>query len=279
MIIQHIQLRRGRGWLGRRRLWAAKIAHLYINRKVRIRTLMRRFDLRAAEVHAAIAHELQPEPLQKLIPSGEDVYVFGSRHRALDVALDHIKEGKGLQTIAAERQLSFAQIHAALSYYYDLYPEEDNGYTANLHELIEKLLRRGKTPPVSTFSITGAISSTVSSGWISIIVVAAAAGALNTAYLDEMQDYLRDASREVTVRVDDAQDQISEGYDELFPPPETDGNQPGSPVNPRATATPSDTPTPFQPRPTGPPTWTPTWTPTRTPTATATATATPYIIQ
>jgi uncharacterized protein (DUF433 family) len=284
MLIQHIQLRGQYGWLQRRRLWSATIAQPYLRRRMRIRKIMRRFDLRAAEVHAAIAYELQPVPLQKLIEYNDVVYIRETQHRALDVALEHLKERKAVETISIERQLTPAQIHAALSYYYDLHPEDDNGYTANLHEIVQKFLSRGVTPPPApSFSPIGAFSSAVSSGWLGVIAVTLVAGTLNMTQYQDTQTYLRDSSREISTRVDDVRDQfepnlddvrdqIKDGFDSLFPP-DTGGTTPvptpTPTVTPRATTTPLPTPTP---------TVTPRATTTPLPTPTPTATATPIII-
>jgi uncharacterized protein (DUF433 family) len=55
-VIQHIEIRDGRGYINRRNLKAEMVARMYIGTDYSIEDVMDHYNLSAAEVHAALAY-------------------------------------------------------------------------------------------------------------------------------------------------------------------------------------------------------------------------------
>ena len=55
-VIQHIEIRDGRGYINRRNLKAEMVARMYIGTDYSIEDVMGHYNLSAAEVHAALAY-------------------------------------------------------------------------------------------------------------------------------------------------------------------------------------------------------------------------------
>lgn len=55
-VIQHVEIRNGRGYISGRNLKAEMVARMYVGTNYSIEDVMRHYNLTAAEVHAALAY-------------------------------------------------------------------------------------------------------------------------------------------------------------------------------------------------------------------------------
>jgi uncharacterized protein (DUF433 family) len=75
-------------------------------------------------------------------------WIIGSNTKAIEVALDHLAHGWSPEEIYFQHygQLSLAQIHAALAYYYEHQTEFDSQIKAHLDEVAELRKLSGESP-------------------------------------------------------------------------------------------------------------------------------------
>ncbi len=87
-------------------------------------------------------------------------WIIGANIKAIEVVLDHLAHGWSPEEIYFQHygQLSLAQIHAALAYYYEHQAEFDAEIKAQLDE-VEKLRREaGETPGRKRLRALGLLS-------------------------------------------------------------------------------------------------------------------------
>jgi uncharacterized protein (DUF433 family) len=75
-------------------------------------------------------------------------WIIGANTKVIEVALDHLAHGWSPEEIYFQHygQLSLAQIHAALSYYYDHQTEFDAEIKGQLDEVRELRAKAGESP-------------------------------------------------------------------------------------------------------------------------------------
>lgn len=75
-------------------------------------------------------------------------WIIGANTKVIEVALDHLSHGWSPEEIFFQHygQLSLAQIHAALAYYYEHQPEFDAEIKAQLDE-VEELRKLARESP------------------------------------------------------------------------------------------------------------------------------------
>lgn len=75
-------------------------------------------------------------------------WIIGANTKVIEVALDHLAHGWSPEEIYFQHygQLSLAQIHAALSYYYDHQAEFDTEITRQMEQVNEMRARAGDSP-------------------------------------------------------------------------------------------------------------------------------------
>jgi uncharacterized protein (DUF433 family) len=75
-------------------------------------------------------------------------WIIGANIKVIEVALDHLSHGWSPEEIYFQHygQLSLAQIHAALSYYYDHQAEFDDEIKRQIEEVDELKAKAGDSP-------------------------------------------------------------------------------------------------------------------------------------
>lgn len=75
-------------------------------------------------------------------------WIIGANTKVIEVALDHLSHGWSPEEIYFQHygQLSLAQIHAALSYYYEHQAEFDAEIKRQLEEVDELKVKAGDSP-------------------------------------------------------------------------------------------------------------------------------------
>jgi len=74
-------------------------------------------------------------------------HIAGTRMSVAAIAKMYLEMGESLEEIAADYNLSLAEVHAAMAYYYD-HREEIDRYTAESEALVEDLRRNTASSPL-----------------------------------------------------------------------------------------------------------------------------------
>lgn len=84
-------------------------------------------------------------------------WIIGTNTKVIEVAVDHLSHGWSPEEIFFQHygQLSLAQIHGALAYYYEHQPEFDAEIKAQLDEVEELRKLAGDNPAESGFAHLG----------------------------------------------------------------------------------------------------------------------------
>ena len=87
-------------------------------------------------------------------------WIIGTNTKAIEVALDHIAHGWSPEEIYFQHygQLSLAQIHASLAYYYEHQAEFDAEIKAQLDEVAELRKQAGESPGRKRLRSLGLVS-------------------------------------------------------------------------------------------------------------------------
>ncbi len=87
-------------------------------------------------------------------------WIIGANTKVIEVALDHLAHGWSPEEIFFQHygQLSLAQIHAALAYYYEHQPEFDAEIKAQLDEVEELRKLAGESPGRKRLRALGLLS-------------------------------------------------------------------------------------------------------------------------
>ncbi|MBI2839657.1 MAG: DUF433 domain-containing protein [Acidobacteria bacterium] len=83
--------------------------------------------------------------------------IEGTSCKVVEIALDHLAHGWSPEEIFIQhyRQISLAQIHAALSYYYDHKPEMDVEIGAQVRRVEDLRAREGESPFLARMKAEG----------------------------------------------------------------------------------------------------------------------------
>jgi uncharacterized protein (DUF433 family) len=71
--------------------------------------------------------------------------ITGRRITVADIAIDYLRRGQALATIAQEYDLSLASVHGAMAYYYDHQADIDRSIAASA-EFAENLRQESRSP-------------------------------------------------------------------------------------------------------------------------------------